>query len=597
VANCSPSRDIIGYRLHTTSDKNIVKTVTLSGILSIALGACSTNIVAQSGAPSAAGATPERQNRPQMTVREESDLVFNILSAEIAGRRGLVDIASENYSEAANATDDPRVTERAVKLALYGRNWELADSTSARWVALDPDNVEAWQHRAQASMHLKDVETATVAMERVVALTDEGPGQVIPSLVDSILQQSDADIGFELIEKLAERFPESADAQYGIGRFALSKGDRDLALESFERALAIDPDNVDTLLARARVQLLIGEGDASLEPLTDYLSRTPDDLSAQLGYTRLLIDSGKVDRAATHFDVIAKTFPDDADALYTIGLLALDIRRVNTAEEYLTTVVSLGKYLETANFYLGRIFDSRRDYREAIDSYLNVQGGDHFFDAQIRAAELMGQVGDVGEGQALFKKLRTFSDEKAVQIELINSESRMLNGNDMFDESLEVLSGGLDQYNNNPALLYSRALVAERLERRELFESDLKTVIEVQPNNGYALNALGYFLADRNERLDEAQVYLQKAYELLPDDAAVVDSLGWLYYRQGNFAESVVLLQKAHKLLPDPEIAAHLGEVLWVSGEQAEATAVWEEALRESPDDDLLNTLMKKYIR
>ena len=146
-------------------------------------------------------------------------------------------------------------------------------------------------------------------------------------------------------------------------------------------------------------------------------------------------------------------------------------------------------------------------------------------------------------------------------------------------------------------MLYSRALVAERLDKRELFETDLKTVIEVQPDNSYALNALGCFLDDRNERLSEAEGYLVKAYELMPDDAAIIDSLGWLYYRQGRYADSIELLQKAYDLLPDTEIAAHLGEVLWVSGDQLNATKVWEEALSAEPDDDLLNRVMEKYIR
>ena len=570
-----------------------MKTVTLPGILAFALATCSTHTVAQSDP----FASDPARKLSELSMREESDLVFNILAAEFAGRRGRVLAASEGYFEASQTIADPRVVERAVKLALFSHNWNLANTASERWVELDPENVEAWQHRAQASMHQKDVETATDAMVKVVALSDEGAAQVIPSLVDSILQQSDADLGSELVKGLAQRFPESADAQYGIGRFAMSRGERELALEAFERALIIDPDNLDTLLARARLRLLGGDGDAALEPLTDYLSRSPDDLRAQLGYTRLLIDTGKVDKAADHFEVIAQRFPEDADALYTIGLLALDLRRLKTAEGYLSKVVTLGRHMETANYYLGRISDGRRDYREAIDRYQNVQGGDHFFDAQIRAAELLGQVGDVDQGQALFAKLRTYSDEKSVQIELINSESRMLNGNDMYAESLEILSGGLDQYNNNPTLLYSRALVAERLDQRDLFESDLKAVIEVEPDNAYALNALGYFLTDRNERLDEAEIYLQKAHGLIPDDAAITDSLGWLYYRQGKYIESIELLQKAYNLMADTEIAAHLGEVLWVSGEQAEATKVWEEALRESPDDDLLNNVMKKYIR
>ncbi len=578
-----------------------MKTITFSALLSAALGACSTATVAQIEGSSMTEELPAevatRRYAQQLSMSEESDLLFNILSAEMAGRRGLVGIASKNYFEAATATDDPRVTERAVKLALVGRDWQLADLASARWVQLAPENVEAWQYRAQSSMQQKDIETASAAMEQVVTLSDGEPGEVIPSLVDSILRQSDAEMGSELLQKLADRFPGSADAHYGIGRFAMSKGERDLALEAFERALVIDPNNVDTLLSMARLKLIAGEGDAALEPIVAYIDRTPDDLSAQLGYARLLIDSGKVDRAADHLDVVARQFPTDADALYTIGLLALDIKRVNSAESYLETVVSLDKYQDDAYYYLGRISDSRRDYQQAILRYQGVQAGDNFFDAQIRAAELYGLVGDIDNSRKLFATLRTYTDDKSLQIEMINSESRMLNVNDKYEESLQVLTGGLDQYQNDPKLLYSRALVAERLDQQELFESDLKTVIEVQPDNGYAMNALGYFLADRNERLDEAEKYLKRAYELHPEDAAITDSLGWLYYRQARFEESIELLQKAYALMPDSEIAAHLGEVLWVSGDQSKATQVWEEALREAPDDDLLNTVMKKYIR
>ena len=180
---------------------------------------------------------------------------------------------------------------------------------------------------------------------------------------------------------------------------------------------------------------------------------------------------------------------------------------------------------------------------------------------------------------------------------MINSESRMLNADSQYQESLELLTDGIEQYDEDPALLYSRALVAERLNQQELFETDLKKVIEVQPDNSHALNALGYFLVDRNLRLSEAEVYLEKAHELSPDDAAITDSLGWLYYRQGRYVDSLKLLRKAYAAFPDAEIAAHLGEVLWVSGDQVEATKVWEEALQDAPDDDLLNSVMKKYIR
>jgi len=157
----------------------------------------------------------------------------------------------------------------------------------------------------------------------------------------------------------------------------------------------------------------------------------------------------------------------------------------------LLSVLTLDKNQDNANFYLGRIADTRQDYKQAIGRYLGVQGGDNFFGAQIRAGELHGLIGEVDESQQLYATLRTFTDDKSVQIQIINAESRMLNRNDLYDKSHEVLTDGLSQYNDDPVLLYSRALVAEKLDKRDEFEADLKTVIEVQPDNSYALNALG----------------------------------------------------------------------------------------------------------
>ena len=589
----------------------VLKTITyralIATVLGVALGACSTITNAQarlmSLAQSTSLATPSRQaagpvrRASPMTERQEADLVYKILAAEIAGRRGRVDLAAQNYSDAANATDDPRVSERAVKLALYSRDFDRADGAVRRWVELEPDSVDAWQHRAQVSLRQKNVDDTTNALEQVINLSDEPPSMVIGNVVNSILRQSDSEVGAQVLDQLGERFPDSADTQYGIGRFAMSRGERETALKAFEKALEIDPDNVEALLSRARLQVETGNVDDALQPVEDFLASNDDNVAGQLGYARLLVEAGKYERATTRFDIISDQFPDDADAFLTIGLLALEIKRVRQAEEYLERVIELDQQLDEAYYYLARISDSGRDYQKAIDRYQSVQGGDNFFSAQIRSAELHGLVGEVEKGRELITNLKTYTDEPAIQIELITSESRLLNSDDQHEESLSVLSDGLSRYPDDASLLYARALVAERLDKREMFEADLQKVITAQPDNGYALNALGYFLVDRNERLDEAEKYLTRAIELQPSDPAIIDSVGWLYYRQKRYDEAIEMLRKAYDILPDAEIAAHLGEVLWVTGDEASATQVWEEALKTSPDDDVLNEVMQKYLR
>lgn len=589
--------------MDTTSGASILKTITFSVVLASMVGACSTlstTDVAIAAADNASGveqgSSVEHRHAGVMNLREHSDLVYKILSAEIAGRRGRVDIAAQNYFDAATSSGDSRVAERAVKLAMYARDWPQAGTAVDRWVELAPESVDAWQHKAQISLQQKDVDAATSALEKIVDVSEEPAGDVIPGLVSSLLQQTDAQLGTEVLSRLGKRFPQSADAQYGIGRFAMSRGDRNSALEAFERALEIDPENVEALLSRARLKVDAGEGDESLGPVEKYLVKNPDNAPARLGFARLLVETGQYERAAEQFDEISERFPDQPESIFAIGLLALEIKRPEQAEKYLEQVVELGVHAEEANYYLGRISDSRKDYRKAIERYKQVEGGDNFLDAQIRSAELYGLIGEIEQGREMIANLRTLTEDQNIQVELINSESRMLNSNDLEVESLQVLTEGLQKYPDNSSLLYSRALVAERLDKTSIFEADLLKVINTDPDNGYALNALGYFLVDRNERLDEAETYLTRAIELQPDDAAIIDSVGWLYYRQGKYDEAIEMLRRAHKVLPDAEIAAHLGEVLWVSGDQSGATLVWEEALKTAPDDETLTAVMKKFL-
>jgi len=432
-------------------------------------------------------------------------------------------------------------------------------------------------------------------MEEIVRVSGKEPVEVIPGLVSSLLRQADPVLGAEVLSKLGDSYPNSADTQYGIGRFAMSRGDRELALQSFDRALDIDPDNIEALLSRARLQMNMGNGDSALQPVEQYVGDNPELVSVRLGYARLLVESGKFERASDEFKQIATRFPDDAEAMFSIGLLALEIKRVEQAEDYLNQLLVLDKYNDEAHYYLARIFDSRKEYPQAIENYEAVEGGENFLNAQIRSAELYGVMGELEKGRERLANLKTLTDDPSLAAELISSEARMLVGNDMKAEALEVLTAGLEETPANTELLYSRALIAEQLDKREMFEADLRKVISINPENGYALNAFGYFLADRNERLDEAEGYLDKAIKLLPDDPAVIDSVGWLYYRQGKYQQAIEFLRRAYGILPDGEIAAHLGEALWVSGDQAEATEVWEEALRSAPDHELLNEVMKKF--
>ena len=295
---------------------------------------------------------------------------------------------------------------------------------------------------------------------------------------------------------------------------------------------------------------------------------------------------------------MAKTYtlaPDNADVVLSLGLMALESRRLVESKAYLTSVLSLNQRTSDAHYYLGRIADSQRDYETAIDHYSRVHSGEQQLDSQTRITELLALLGHVDQARFRLQRLRELNSGEDQQIHFLLVENKILRETGHHSEALDLLTSALEQYPDNVEILYARALAAEKLGQEDLFEQHLRTVLQIEPDNARALNALGYFLADRSRELDEAERYIRQAISIMPTDPAIIDSLGWLSYRQGNYAEALQLLRKAYQLLFDPEIAAHLGEVLWVSGDKKSATEVWNDALEQSPEDALLKGVIDRF--
>ena len=277
-------------------------------------------------------------------------------------------------------------------------------------------------------------------------------------------------------------------------------------------------------------------------------------------------------------------------------MLALESRRIEAADGYLQALLETGEFPDEANFYLARIRDQQQEYAEAIEFYNSVGNSELGITAQIRAAELLGITGDIEAGRDKLQSLAATLPNPSLQPRIITAESRILQEGGQSAEAVEVLTEGLARFPDNAEMLYARALAADRVGNAGMLESDLARLIQMEPDNAHALNALGYHLVDTNIRLDEAADYLEKAIALQPNDAAIMDSVGWLRYRQGNFAEAAELLRAAYGLFPDGEIAAHLGEVLWVDGREAEAKEVWEKGLAASPDHEKILQVMRKFL-
>jgi len=410
-------------------------------------------------------------------------------------------------------------------------------------------------------------------------------------------REPDRTAALATLKGLQSRFPEEIEAHLGVARFLLQQNDRDAALLAVEQALAVNSEFGEALLMRAQILAEQGKPAKGLGEIKKALDNDPENQTLRIGYARLLAGAGRYTEASNELEFLYDDGKASGDVLLSIGLLALDSKRTDAAKKYLEALLSAGDHRNQAHYYLARIDDQQQAFAEAIKHYENVGEGELYLSSQLRSAELYAASGQLDVGIERVRSLSAQLPDPAMQPMLITTESRMLQEAGKDSDAVNVLSEGLEKYPNNGDLLYARALAADRMGDTETLMSDLNQLINAEPDNASALNALGYFLADDNQRLDEAEKYLEKAISLRPDDPAILDSLGWLRFRQGDSEAAKKLLERAYKLLPDGEIAAHLGEVLWVSGDKTGARSIWDKALLESPEHDKLNNTVERLTQ
>ncbi len=555
---------------------------------------------ALSGCAGASGPQwPSSDDASQIAVRPyeppgpDAQLMYHILLGEIAGKRGQLSTALENYQTAARSSSDPRVTERAVGIALFVQNNTATLEMARRWYALQPANIQARQVLALALLRNALVEEAVGHLEAVRNATTKD-GQEGFAIVSALLGQvDDKQVVFKTMRALRERQPQSKFALYYYSVAALGVKDYQQALEGLNAALVRDPKWGPANLLRSRVRIEMGDIDPALKELAQAVAAAPKDAALRTGYARLLVGAGRLNDARHQFQVLAKQNPKDADNLFALGLLAVEARQFGDATTYFMSVLRLGKRVMDVYYELGRLEELRGHYRKAQGWYARINNDERYLSAQVRIGAMQARLGDFAAMSTHFTNIR--EDNPQSEVTLYIAEAEILREEKRHQGVFDLLSQALERNPENKDLLYARALAAEKIDRLDVLEQDLRRLIEVDPNNGQALNALGYTLADRTDRYQEALGYLERAIILLPNDATVLDSMGWVYFHLSRYEESLKYLRRAYELNNDAEIAAHLSEVLWVTGQQDEARKIWRQAFEKSPTNDYLLKVKERF--
>lgn len=516
------------------------------------------------------------------------DTLFSLLTAEIAGQRNRFDIALANYVEQAKETRDPGVAERAFRIAEYlGADQEALD-TSLIWAKAAPDNLDAQRAAAIQLARTGQYDESMVYMEKVL----NGQGDTHFDFLALSAAETDPDTRAGLLQsfdRLLKKYPDNGQLLFGKALLLQQDGRPQEALHLLEDNSASKHD-VAPLLLRARLLQSMKRSDEALPLLKAGIKEHPDDKRVHLAYARLLVEQNRLEDAKAEFSALVEQFPDDDDLRFSLALVCLEAQAWDEAKVYLQELVERDSHVDSAHFNLGRLAEEQKDPETALKEYALVGPGNDFLPAQLRSTEILLDQKRYDDAARRLAETRDRQPDYAIQLYLIEAEG--LSNRDQVDRAWAVIQQGLKQFPDDLNLLYTRSMLAEKRNDLAQMEQDLRLIIQREPDNAMALNALGYTLADRTTRYSEARDLIQKAHSLNPDDPAILDSLGWVNYRLGNLSEAETYLRKALERFPDHEVAAHLGEVLWAQGKQSEARKVWATALQSQPDSAVLRDTM-----
>jgi len=522
------------------------------------------------------------------------DLLYHLLAGEFAGNMGELGASVEFYLQAALNSRDSRIAARATYISLYSKDYDTALSALERWNELSPENEDVNRMYAIAYLKLHDPEQAAAYIGKILRASDNSPQQKTLAVKKLLQRESDVSDGLAVLAILDQSGLGNAQMLILQARYAAQLERYDESVALLDKVLATDASLSDVHIIKSRILAAQGHSEQALEIVRNVIAEQPENTGLRMRFARMLVEERKLDEAREQFLILREKKPQSTDVLLSLALLYIDTKELDKAVEYLQQIVELDERAEVANYYLGRVAQNREQFKRAISYYIKVLTGQYMFDSKLRVSGLLARL---GKDKEALDKLETLAQKQTSwpnRVRAYLARGEILRKMNRFEEALEMYNRVLQQNPDDSDLLYARAMIAEKVDRLDITEADLLKVLSIEPENANALNALGYTLADRTQRLYEARDYIKRAADLVPDDPAILDSLGWVSYRLGEMQEAIKWLGKAYEKLQDAEIAAHYGEVLWKLNKQDEARKVWAKARELDADHPvLLETLQR----
>ena len=589
--------------------QNISQWLILAGFLSLQFGCATTEpalgdkskakaskSVQKKSAKKAASKSKKIASKPIKAKSKNnlsSETLYYLFSAEIAAQRGEIGLAAALYSKAAEVTRDPRVAQQATRAAYYARDDKRAIAAAKLWNELEPKNVEARQVLAALLVRIGKTTAAAEHFEYVLTHSKQSERQRFLLITSLLSKEKDKKAALAVMKKLIAKRQKNPNALYAYSQLAFLVGDLKNAAENIKKVIALESEWTEAYILQSNVFIRQGYKARAIKVLRQTLEEQSENTKLRMFYARNLVDAKQFDDAVEQFSILADDEKLQHEARYALGLLTLQMNKPKDAAEYFMRLLKDKKRAAEAQYYLAQTFELRNELDMALEEYNKVSSKQYAFEAELRIALIFAKQGKINDARARLQNMSPDSLDKELRVYL--TEGDILSKAKQYKEAFKLFTQALEQLTDNNRLLYARALTAEKLGKIDAAVKDLKNIVKREPKNAQALNALGYTLIDKTSRIKEGLGYIKQAFELEPNDAAIHDSLGWAYYRLGQHDKALKYLKKAFEKLKDAEVAAHLGEVLWAKGEREQAQEIWNAALEQTPNDDLLLNVIQKF--
>ncbi|OYV20484.1 MAG: hypothetical protein CG438_588 [Methylococcaceae bacterium NSP1-1] len=525
----------------------------------------------------------------------DPDVLFMLLTAELAGQRGQYDIALEGYMEAAKRVHDPRFAERAAMIAMYMKDSNKTNEAVALWVRQDPKNQAARKIAALSALRAGNKKAATEHLNMLLNIDPAGFENAVLELAGVLQKDGKINTLYDALDTLSVQHPDQAVIFYMQSLLAMQKKEIYLAESKIQQALKVRPGWDKALMFQAQIAVFSGDLNKAKTLLKEASLKYPDNNKISKILAQVLIKAEDYDAAAEVYQDIISADPRDIESQFALGLVYLQVDKDEQAEDVFKKLLEQPEWKYQASFYLGKIEEKHDHSKKALVWFDKVTDGPFVFDASISAISLLAKDKQFDEANSRLSLLQSKFPKQKLRLLLVQAE--LYSQQKQYEKAFNLLTEALVDFPDQKELLYTRALMAERVNKPDIVEADLKKILAMDPDNVEALNALGYTLLNKPDRYADAEKYLQHALSLEPDAAVIIDSYGWLQFKLGNNEKALDYLQQAYEKQPENEIAAHLAEVLWVLGRKDEARKLFNKAIKDAPDDEYLMDFQRRILK